>query len=190
MIAHDFRALVVFGVTVAIWAGLELVLGRRTDRKELGSTNRWSELAINASTVVAVLAALVLSSATSGRIRPVSAFALGIAAMGAGVAIRMASAQSLGADYTLTVGLRPGQEVCDSGPYRWVRHPGYAGTMIALLGLGTALMNWYSVLAIALIVPALVVRIALEERMLTRAFAPAYEAYCRRTRWRVLPGVI
>ena len=190
MIGSDFRALVGFSITVAIWAVLELVLGRRTNRKELISTNRWSELAINASTVLAVVAALVLSSATSGKIRPPSAFALGIAMMAAGVATRMAAAQSLGDSYTLTVGLRPGQEVCVRGLYRWVRHPGYAGTMMALLGLGVALLNWYSVLAIALIVPALVVRIALEERMLRRAFAPAYEAYCRRTRWRVLPGVI
>ena len=190
MIANDFRALVVFSVTLAIWAVLELILARRTNRNELVSTNRWSELAINASTVVAVIAALVLSSATSGRIRPPSAFALGIAMMAAGVAIRMASAQSLGGSYTLIVGLQPGQEVCDRGLYRWVRHPGYAGTMIALLGLGFALMSWYSVLAITLVVPALVARIALEERMLTRAFAPTYGAYCRRTRWRLLPGVI
>jgi protein-S-isoprenylcysteine O-methyltransferase Ste14 len=136
------------------------------------------------------MAALVLSSVASGQIRLSSGFALGIAMMAAGVAIRMASAQNLGGNYTLIVGLRPGQEVCDRGLYRWVRHPGYAGTMIAMVGLGIALMNWFSVLAMTLIVPALVVRIALEERMLTRAFAPAYEAYCRRTRWRVLPGVI
>ena len=48
----------------------------------------------------------------------------------------------------------------------------------------------YSVLAIAVVVPGLAVRIALEERMLKRSFGDTYTAYCRRTRWRLMPGVL
>jgi protein-S-isoprenylcysteine O-methyltransferase len=154
--------------------------------------NHWSELAISTSTVVAVAAAVLLStSGPGGQIHPARlAFALGIALMLGGIAIRTAAAQNLGAYYTLNLGIQPGQAVYSQGLYRWVRHPGYAGTAIALVGLGVALGNWYSVLAIAVVVPGLAARIALEERMLKRSFGDTYTAYCRRTRWRLMPGVL
>jgi len=36
-----------------------------------------------------------------------------------------------------------GHEVCDSGPYRFVRHPGYAGSILALFGIVLALSSVY-----------------------------------------------
>ena len=192
MIATDFRALIVFVVTVAIWVAIEVDLGRRTRRATLTMTNHWSELAINTATLVAVTAAVLLStSVPNGRIHPAGlAFVIGIALMVGGIAIRTAAARSLGAYYTLSIGIQSGQAIYCQGLYRWVRHPGYAGTLMALLGLSLALGNWYSVAAIAVIVPALVARIALEERMLSRALGGEYQTYCGRTRWRLLPGVV
>jgi protein-S-isoprenylcysteine O-methyltransferase Ste14 len=192
MINTQFGAFVLFAGTAALWVMMELGLGWRTRRAKVVSPNPKSEIAINISTVIAVTAALLASSAApAAEIRPAGlAFAAGVALMWGGIAIRASSAMSLGAFYTLELGIQPGQRVFSEGLYRWVRHPGYAGTLVALLGLGAALGNWYSVLAIACVLPALAVRIGIEEKMLKRALGAPYESYCRRTRWRLLPGVL
>jgi protein-S-isoprenylcysteine O-methyltransferase Ste14 len=79
--------------------------------------------------------------------------------------------------------------VMTGGPYRFVRHPGYVGTIIAFyfgtpLALGSA----------AMIVPALiglitmVIRTALEDRTL-QAELPGYAEFAQQTRYRLLPGI-
>jgi len=82
-----------------------------------------------------------------------------------------------------------GHQVCDRGPYRLVRHPGYVGAALGfpvaaplLLGSGWAFVG--AVVCVA----TLVLRTALEDRTL-RAELDGYEAFARRTRWRLLPGV-
>jgi protein-S-isoprenylcysteine O-methyltransferase len=146
---------------------------------------------ISVSTLVALVVAVFATSIPNAQIRPSGfAFVLGIGMMLAGVGVRTLAARSLGRYYTLNVGIQPGQAIHDAGLYHWVRHPGYLGTLTALLGVGVVLGNWFSVVAILLILPALGARIALEERLMKRAFGDAYDAYCTRTRWRLLPGVL
>jgi protein-S-isoprenylcysteine O-methyltransferase Ste14 len=68
------------------------------------------------------------------------------------------------------------------GPYRWVRHPAYAGNLLTYAGLGLILGSWLSaavVFAAAFI--GLLPRIKLEERTLERAFGPDYLEYERAT---------
>lgn len=83
-----------------------------------------------------------------------------------------------------------GQQVVDTGVYRLVRHPIYLGYFL-FIG-GEAL--WLGSLAAALIgagvyLAATVGRIAIEERDL-RARLPAYDAYARRVRGRLIPFVL
>jgi protein-S-isoprenylcysteine O-methyltransferase Ste14 len=81
-----------------------------------------------------------------------------------------------------------GQRVITSGPYRVVRHPGYA---IALLGCpanGLALGSWLAAAIGALGIPLLLWRCIGEDRML-RAGLPGYEAYAAHVRWRLIPGI-
>lgn len=80
-----------------------------------------------------------------------------------------------------------GHQVCDRGPYRVVRHPGYVGMMLSYLATPLALGSWWSLLPGLLVVGLLVVRTALEDRTL-RARLDGYEAYAQRVRWRLLPG--
>ncbi len=81
-----------------------------------------------------------------------------------------------------------GHVVCDSGPYRVVRHPGYAGNLLALAGFGLALNSlWaYVPAAVALIITA--VRTALEDQTLQIELA-GYDEYAGRVKYRLLPGV-
>jgi protein-S-isoprenylcysteine O-methyltransferase Ste14 len=81
-----------------------------------------------------------------------------------------------------------GQEVVTSGPYRVVRHPSYAGALLAALALPAMLDALWSLIPAATIALALAVRTALEDRMLRRELA-GYEGYAERTRFRLVPGV-
>ena len=81
-----------------------------------------------------------------------------------------------------------GQTVVTSGPYRLVRHPGYAGGMLAWLAAPLALGSLWALLPAALTALTLVIRTILEDRML-HAGLPGYVEYAQRTRARLLPGV-
>ena len=92
--------------------------------------------------------------------------------------------------FSSAVRLQPdrGQQVVASGPYRLVRHPGYSGGLLLLLSAGIALGSWIAIVPILLIVPFLVRRTLIEERMLTSAL-PGYVDYMRRVRSRIVPGI-
>ncbi len=65
-----------------------------------------------------------------------------------------------------------------SGPYRYVRHPIYAGAMVVMVGVGLALGNWLSlVLCVLLPLAAYVVRIRVEEGALEEALGDSYREY-------------
>jgi protein-S-isoprenylcysteine O-methyltransferase Ste14 len=81
-----------------------------------------------------------------------------------------------------------GHHVVTGGPYRWVRHPGYAGAIPAVAASGLALCSWLATAVGALGVPLLLWRTIVEDRTL-RAELPGYRDYAQRVRWRLLPGV-
>ncbi|OPZ97863.1 MAG: Acetolactate synthase large subunit [Bacteroidetes bacterium ADurb.Bin416] len=81
-----------------------------------------------------------------------------------------------------------GQHVVSSGPYRWVRHPGYAGALWFYLATPLFLDSaWAFVPAIVLII-VLIVRTGLEDRALQDELA-GYREYAGRVRYRLFPGV-
>lgn len=81
-----------------------------------------------------------------------------------------------------------GHRVVSSGPYRWVRHPGYAGAIATYLAIPPLLSSLWAWLPAAALVAILVVRTRLEDATL-RAELEGYEAYAERVRYRLLPGV-
>ena len=79
-----------------------------------------------------------------------------------------------------------GQWVVERGPYRWVRHPGYAGLALVALAAPALLRSaaaWWPALAA---VAWLALRTALEDAVLRRELV-GYRAYCGRARWRWAP---
>lgn len=81
-----------------------------------------------------------------------------------------------------------GHEVADDGPYRWVRHPGYAGAILFYLGLPALLYSWWAGLVILFTLVVAVVRTAREDAYL-RANLVGYAAYAKRVRWRLAPFI-
>jgi len=81
-----------------------------------------------------------------------------------------------------------GHVVCDSGPYRIVRHPGYAGNLPPLLGIVLALGSVWTIVPAAAALIIAVIRTALEDRTLQDEL-PGYRDYARRVRYRLIPGV-
>ena len=92
--------------------------------------------------------------------------------------------------FSRAVRLQPdrGQQVVASGPYRLVRHPGYSGGLLLLLSAGFSLGSWIAMAPILLMVPLMVRRTLIEERMLARAL-PGYADYMQRVQSRIVPGV-
>jgi protein-S-isoprenylcysteine O-methyltransferase Ste14 len=81
-----------------------------------------------------------------------------------------------------------GHRVCDSGPYRFVRHPGYAGNLLPLAGIVLMLSSlWTIIPAFAALVIA-IVRTTLEDRTLQEEL-PGYKEYAQRVRYRLIPGI-
>ncbi|MCB9286566.1 MAG: isoprenylcysteine carboxylmethyltransferase family protein [Lewinellaceae bacterium] len=81
-----------------------------------------------------------------------------------------------------------GHIVCDSGPYRMVRHPGYAGNVLALPGIVLALGSVWTIIPVIVALIIAVVRTALEDKTLQEEL-PGYQDYVRRVRYRLIPGV-
>lgn len=81
-----------------------------------------------------------------------------------------------------------GHTVCDSGPYQIVRHPGYAGNILALPGIVLALSSVWTIIPATIALIIVVTRTALEDQTLQDEL-PGYDAYAKRVRHRLLPGV-
>jgi protein-S-isoprenylcysteine O-methyltransferase Ste14 len=78
--------------------------------------------------------------------------------------------------------------VADSGPYAIVRHPFYAADPLIFVGLGLWLQSYVAALCAVAPVAIMIVRLRLEERLLSRAL-PGYAAYASRVRFRLIPGI-
>jgi len=81
-----------------------------------------------------------------------------------------------------------GHVVCDSGPYRFLRHPGYAGNIFPLLGIVLALSSMWTLIPAAVALFITVIRTVLEDRTLLDEL-PGYSDYARHVRYRLIPGI-
>jgi protein-S-isoprenylcysteine O-methyltransferase Ste14 len=81
-----------------------------------------------------------------------------------------------------------GHYVIDTGPYRWVRHPGYAGTVVAAVAGGVVIGSWWSLLPLALMGAMVIRRMLLEDAFLHRELE-GYATYAGRVRYKLVPGL-
>jgi protein-S-isoprenylcysteine O-methyltransferase Ste14 len=182
-------ALALFGGTVGVWAGLELRQALRR-RAAATSADRGS------AAVVRLCLAAGVGLAAGARRLPATAFpstavgvGLSLGLLWAGIGLRWWCFRTLGRFFTVAVMTSADQPVIAAGPYRVLRHPSYAGLLLALGGLGLSFQNWLS-LAAVLLLPLLGVlhRIRVEETALAATLGAAYTTFAAR-RKRLLPFV-
>jgi len=124
---------------------------------------------------------------TGGASLAVQAAGLGLVALGSWVTLwAMASNRFFAA--TVRIQTERGHTVAQSGPYRFVRHPGYAGAIVFDLATPLALGAVWAFLPAALTAAVIVLRTALEDRTLQEELA-GYCEYAARVRFRLFPGV-
>ncbi len=136
--------------------------------------------------VVAVLLALPRVPGGLGA-RIVAGHAIAAAAAGtlltaAGLALSVWARRMLGGNWSASVTIKESHEIIEAGPYRWIRHPIYAGLLLALVGSALARNEWRGPVAVAIAFLALWRKLRLEERWLAEEFGARYAAYRRRTR--------
>jgi protein-S-isoprenylcysteine O-methyltransferase Ste14 len=81
-----------------------------------------------------------------------------------------------------------GQRVVDSGPYRYVRHPMYAGVIPLSVGMAPWLQSYAAALAAIFPIAIIAVRALFEEKFLVNNL-PGYSEYEKRVRYRLIPYV-
>ncbi len=106
----------------------------------------------------------------------------GISISACGMALRLCAIKVLGRYFTSTVSLVEGQHVVTAGPYRLMRHPSYTGSLATVVGTAMALGSALGlVLSGALVVPAYLYRIRIEEQRLFTVLGAEYTTYCAST---------
>jgi protein-S-isoprenylcysteine O-methyltransferase Ste14 len=80
------------------------------------------------------------------------------------------------------------QSVTSSGPYRFIRHPGYSAAVLLWLTTGLMLESWWAVIPGLVAGLLMVLRTIFEDRLLIKEL-PGYMEYAKQVRYRLMPGV-
>ena len=97
--------------------------------------------------------------------------------------------RTLGKFYSGHVSVVEGQPLVQNGPYRYIRHPAYAGYLLISLGIG---VGYSSLLGLAatflLFLPAVIYRLRVEDKLLTEHFGMLFDEYAVKVA-RLIPGI-
>jgi protein-S-isoprenylcysteine O-methyltransferase Ste14 len=162
----------------------EIRFGAKARAMRGGASDRFSTVALSFAMLVPLLGFIF---AMKGRIpislpgMPATAW-VGVILGASGFALRLWSLLLLRERFTRTLLVQPGQQIERNGPYRFIRHPGYLGSLLCLNGIGLASGNTLVVVASILTTYAAYrYRIRVEDAMLIKVFGEAYESYRQST---------
>jgi protein-S-isoprenylcysteine O-methyltransferase len=156
------------------------------DNKDRGTANQiiWS---VYVTQLAAILEASYMRYPASVSWSALTTIALLL--MIAGLLIRTWAVFTLGGYFTWHITVEKNQRVVKSGPYAYIRHPGYLGALITYVSTPLFLHAWISLAVCAIILPAAFVRrIYHEEAELKRELGSEYESYSESVK-RLFPGI-
>ncbi len=113
---------------------------------------------------------------------------IGVGLAGAGYALVLWSGVALGDMYSKEVTIQADHRLVTTGLYARLRHPRYLGVLCLGLGLSLLYRSWIGLIATAVLVPILLMRIRDEERSLAAEFGPSWDAYVAQSH-RLIPGI-
>lgn len=182
--------LAVFVVVTVLTLPRELL----EERRRPAGTGRDNLALLRGAAAVGFLSQWIFAGLDVGRFHwsdsvPTSLRDMGLASFGAALAVWYWAMQS-NPFFSVAVRIQRerGHYVVASGPYRFVRHPGYAALVLLGWGGPLALGSWWAVVSHAVVVALFVRRAVLEDRVL-RGELEGYAAYAASVRYRFLPGV-
>ena len=177
--------------SAAVWFVIELWHLAR-DRPEAVKADRGSRIVLGLSAAVGFDSAYYIGPLVPAAAmrNPGLAAWIGLGVFWRGIGLRLWSFQTLGRYFTFTVQTSADQPVITAGPYRFVRHPSYAGVLLGAIGL--SLLLFANLLSLLLVTAALFVglgyRIRVEERALLVQLGDSYRDYASARR-RLVPFV-
>lgn len=190
------------GVYTLCWAGLSLALaiynpellnrrGQRVKRATLG-TKGWDLVLLSIYFVIILLQPLIAGFdwrySWSPAVSPL-AYIVGNILLSIGfIPLTWAMIANRNFEPTVRIQEKDFHRVATSGPYRIVRHPGYAGLVIQLLAFPLAVGCWTAFVPGVIGVVVFIIRTYLEDRTLQKEL-PGYTEYAEHTRYRLIPGV-
>lgn len=184
--------LYVFFGAIAVWVVSNLSIGLRYRNRDTASQDRGSKRAIAVATSGGIIGATLLPEVMPAPELPrrLAAFWIGIGLVVFGVLLRQYAVRTLSEYFSLEVSVEETDTVVKSGPYRWVRHPSYTGELATVIGVGVAIGNWLSLGFVTLAgLLGYGYRIRVEEQVLRETLGDSYEAYAKRTPYRLIPGL-
>lgn len=188
----DRIAFYLFIIVFYLWAASELFItfrfrgGRHTPRvPRMDRGSYWIILLIvGGSMIVSFLARVLNLGVFHNNLQY-----LGIALAAFGVAFRLSAILSLGRFFTVAVTVVSSQKLVKSGPYHWLRHPAYSGSIATLVGLPLSLGTWVGVLLVLVLsLGGYLYRVRIEEQAMLEFFGEEYREYMQHT-WRFFPGL-
>lgn len=180
-----------FGLSALLIARLSPMIFRSRSRFQPG-TKKW-DLILVAGMLPVMVVEIPIATIDAGRMGW-SVVPLGVVIVGYGVLVTsiavMTWAQVVNPFFEPGVRIQKerAQRAITSGPYKFVRHPGYAAAIAMFIAIPLALGSWWALLPAALAIALLVVRTRLEDSLL-QAELSGYADYARRTRYRLVPGI-
>lgn len=180
---------------VAGFAGVAGFFALEASSRQRGAASSLTASRDDRGTTRMIVAAYVTAGAVAPLARlikppqlPRAAGPVGVGLEAAGLGLRAWSMRTLGRSYTRTLRVETAQHLVEKGPYRFLRHPGYAGSLLIWTGFALTSRS----LAVVGVVSGLLGlayhrRVAAEEALLRRDL-PGYAAYSRRTK-RLIPFV-
>jgi protein-S-isoprenylcysteine O-methyltransferase Ste14 len=181
----------VFWVAVAgllVWVSFEFLLRASGEARSLAgrADAGHSTRVLLVSYLISLVISLLLSGYHIG-LAPILIRWAGCILLFGGLVLRAWSMAILGTRYSRGLRVMKRQELVTTGPYRVIRHPGYAGSLLVWIGYALGAGSWAAAILITLVLGgAYLYRIAAEERMLRAEFGAPYHMYQRRT-WRLIP---
>jgi len=120
---------------------------------------------------------------------PMYFFWFGITLTTVGIFIRIYSVWTLRMYFTLNVQVATEQKIIKEGPYKYIRHPAYTGSILTLLGISISFRSLFGTISsIIIIVLVYGFRIKVEEKVLEKSFGSSYKDYEKQT-WRLIPHI-
>ena len=172
-----------------IWL-LEFVLFRGARHSgDSHSIEQKSYYLILLSIIATVIGCLIIRETSFVIHTPLFITWLSLFIYGTGIFLRYWSMLTLKHEFTRHVQVSADKKLVSHGPYRSMRHPLYTALIVCMVGLSCYLASWVGLLfTLLLIIPSILIRIKLEEAMLTEALGETYDEW-KRQRWILMPWI-